>query len=1012
MNWRFSLGILGSLGPLDAHSFAAALTTDQLNALQQRISCQDACEHGRIALLAQCIQACPPVVPSWDKNGDGVIDLDDERLAWREYYDEGTGDYVCYENNIVRHIEECEVCTASHSAEDCSDADGDGIPAWIERAINTSPQIANTACDGSEDCLNATFSQECRYYPQANRSLCAPRTCATNGSCTAFHLELVEKNDAEVVVRVVYDFLPVDPTVLDLKITFSGTALTLTDARPLDAAINAGKTVEVRQPSTGTARLVLVGADSSLPLQAGPIAELIFRRTSAAANATIAFSKDDNAQMMAVAPDPGAAKDALKVDALWGNAVDASLGRQRLLLHYSFDDSAHPLVQNSAQSGPELCGLLASCSVLPDGDGDRTKLTTQLNALQRGVVDGTSFKSGVTGPALTMDGRSDHLELPITVNEPASNGAPYSPTDQSFSLATWLLHDGNATGAAEVIFSHANGSSESTQFGLAAIPSQIEGHFDLAFFQGDIGSSGVDFRIVGSALPDRKWTHVALNLDASASTASVFVDGKAAETGIVLNAGSAAACPSLNPSGTRGLGIKKIGQSADFAGKTPQVLSFAVSRNNLYGIEQMDQNGARQRSLIRLPHASALDPDYSPVSDKLVYASTAEGSTEIWIADRDGSNPQQITQGFGNTEQGVFARRPKWAPDGSGILFESNAFDIDANDNAWAHAYHVYFIAFDAKNAKVVIPQANSADPPLTLLDYGAAVKNATIGYYRASVGYDNHSNVQWLRGGYSVGSHRFLGDFLVTTSDKNFDYNVVTRYSVEVDSASAPRVIANSTVSTATPLAPFGGVPTDRSTVLLAAKRIAPVAQPSLERRLLSEQHATYEPATDFELSLTTGGAATCPNGTAPFTATIYYNPTPNADPYCWDVDGDFEGDATTEDVNGDGAFNSDDCAAYEVRSLLLNVSSTGTSIAYKDQKVQAEAGAWLGPNGKVLSVRPTFSATRNDVSINVSSPINSTPIPAGTPLASIALCGDTNGLSLQTRHVSQKLFVQSVVN
>jgi Tol biopolymer transport system component len=59
-------------------------------------------------------------------------------------------------------------------------------------------------------------------------------------------------------------------------------------------------------------------------------------------------------------------------------------------------------------------------------------------------------------------------------------------------------------------------------------------------------------------------------------------------------------------------------------------------------------------------------PDYSPDGKRLAFASTRSGTEEIWIADRDGSNPLQVT-----SMGGPQCSNPQWSPDGRTILFNS-----------------------------------------------------------------------------------------------------------------------------------------------------------------------------------------------------------------------------------------------------------------------------------------------------------------------------------------------------
>jgi Tol biopolymer transport system component len=59
-------------------------------------------------------------------------------------------------------------------------------------------------------------------------------------------------------------------------------------------------------------------------------------------------------------------------------------------------------------------------------------------------------------------------------------------------------------------------------------------------------------------------------------------------------------------------------------------------------------------------------PHYSNDGKRLAFTSTRSGSQEIWIADRDGSNPLSVT-----SMGGPMCSVPQWSPDGRKILFVS-----------------------------------------------------------------------------------------------------------------------------------------------------------------------------------------------------------------------------------------------------------------------------------------------------------------------------------------------------
>ncbi|MBE2235253.1 MAG: PD40 domain-containing protein, partial [Anaerolinea sp.] len=60
-------------------------------------------------------------------------------------------------------------------------------------------------------------------------------------------------------------------------------------------------------------------------------------------------------------------------------------------------------------------------------------------------------------------------------------------------------------------------------------------------------------------------------------------------------------------------------------------------------------------------------PAWSPVGDQIAFVSTASGNEEIWLVDRAGGEPVQLTVNSWPADQ-----RPTWSPDGQQIVFASN----------------------------------------------------------------------------------------------------------------------------------------------------------------------------------------------------------------------------------------------------------------------------------------------------------------------------------------------------
>jgi len=67
------------------------------------------------------------------------------------------------------------------------------------------------------------------------------------------------------------------------------------------------------------------------------------------------------------------------------------------------------------------------------------------------------------------------------------------------------------------------------------------------------------------------------------------------------------------------------------------------------------------------------NPDFSPDSRRIAFASNRTGCEEIWIADADGSKPVQMTSMSGSvcSMSAPNCANPHWSPDGKKILFQS-----------------------------------------------------------------------------------------------------------------------------------------------------------------------------------------------------------------------------------------------------------------------------------------------------------------------------------------------------
>lgn len=99
-------------------------------------------------------------------------------------------------------------------------------------------------------------------------------------------------------------------------------------------------------------------------------------------------------------------------------------------------------------------------------------------------------------------------------------------------------------------------------------------------------------------------------------------------------------------------------------------IAYARGRERL-DIWRLDLHSASpERDAMRLVSSTRIqmNPQYSPDGARIVFQSTRSGSSEIWVASADGSNPVRIS-----SFNGPITGAPTWCSDGKRIAFDSRA---------------------------------------------------------------------------------------------------------------------------------------------------------------------------------------------------------------------------------------------------------------------------------------------------------------------------------------------------
>jgi hypothetical protein len=714
-----------------------------------------------------CVSRC-----AWRKTGQSqtTVNAKDFEMSVAQYWSNTS---ICADPSdpLMYHDSWCGVpLTVRCEPGLCVDNDKDGFYAWEETIALTSDDNAERLCTGVQNQFLCPFDQKCGYIEPLARWRCVEKNCEEE-SCDVFRMETVSLNNQELVVRVHMEkALVVKPSFLDLKIEYAHEALSLIDQRSV--SVHPDLKIKSTYVDSGIVRITMYRTSGAV-IQDGPLVELYFQRLSNDAG-YVRFTQDDYAQTHSVAPRQGDVQEDLSDDAVWGEPIgfdERTEQGPRVLLHYTFDSENNDLSYADAPSADTLCGFISSCRQ-ETNIARKKRFLSVLKDVQTGAVDISSHVEGVYGKAALFNGYSDHMEFPLTFN------APLSVLNQSYSWSSWFFAEGfsdkEPVGSVQLLMSH-NNSSERTQMGLYLRKDASQKNI-LEFFVGSYQSPSNKY-IVSVDFPSKSWVHVGLTLNVTSRVVSLYLDGKKILSTVPIGRSTQEvyACPSFLSPPAEGLSLHQMGDV--IGGKLKGKVYFASNKNSKTGIASVDDNGSGLKDIVRYTDFSALDPDYNSVSDKIVYVSDVSGSYEIWVANGDGeeSSRRKITDGFGNTRNKIFSRNPKWSPDGSAIVFESNAFDVSTGDNTLARVFHLYHmkIAIDENNDVTIEMPSGTVDALAYKENIRVLADKTTLHTHRFTQNQSqNHFQAQWIKNAFEKNGEFFEGQILINTADEFWKNN------------------------------------------------------------------------------------------------------------------------------------------------------------------------------------------------------------------------------------------------
>jgi Tol biopolymer transport system component/DNA-binding winged helix-turn-helix (wHTH) protein len=124
----------------------------------------------------------------------------------------------------------------------------------------------------------------------------------------------------------------------------------------------------------------------------------------------------------------------------------------------------------------------------------------------------------------------------------------------------------------------------------------------------------------------------------------------------------------------------------------------SIDNHNIWQLTLKDRtHGQGKASMMIAAQGNGTHPQFSPNGTKIAFESDRSGYPEIWVCNRDGSDPAQITSMRG------LAGTPRWSPDGRSL-----AFDFRPKDHS---EIYVVEVPGGAPRQMTTVPGANNVVP-------------------------------------------------------------------------------------------------------------------------------------------------------------------------------------------------------------------------------------------------------------------------------------------------------------